>query len=513
MSGWGITLTGKQIKLSDWPFSLGKLVKLSDISKPYWKENKYWVEVKFLPDINLRYERPFTDLTLLIQDEQYQDGLYQKEAKVKTVRLNLKFSESDKPEPYLRIRKSAIDGRFNNFTFGFHYQNNFYVLPQNVILRDILAPDAELLNLLTMFDVKDTKFLHWMENGTFHLNIMSELSHRYSNDNSKLYHIAWLFTNPNIEAMLAQIFENIRSGNGIQFDWGFERLNCEAVYSENSQGTRFIKRITHVAKKISAQEIVVKDVRAGEHETSEDQVKRNHIIQMDAEELHATGSGTFVDMSDWAPNIVTIEYETLPKIKRISLMRDVLNATVGYTAKSTVIGSGHRTTSDRTSEETAPKLIFKQHYKMYEHSPFFEISEALLALQDDNSVIKVESYVAPIYLHAKTGLFRYLKDGVTERRYFAGMIAFMDEKEAVILDLQRDAQNISMLMLISNYKCEWAGIIHEIMQYTVSECKWPTQTLASLANTFFLRINRCNHTDIDCTKLAKKILLKGRGDN
>ena len=42
-----------------------------------------------------------------------------------------------------------------------------------------------------------------------------------------------------------------------------------------------------------------------------------------------------------------------------------------FTDKAVVIGNGHRTTNDRTSEKTVPKLIFSQFDRMHEYSPFY----------------------------------------------------------------------------------------------------------------------------------------------
>ena len=42
-----------------------------------------------------------------------------------------------------------------------------------------------------------------------------------------------------------------------------------------------------------------------------------------------------------------------------------------FTDKAVAIGNGHKTTNDRTSEKTVPKLIFSQHDRMHEYSLFY----------------------------------------------------------------------------------------------------------------------------------------------
>ena len=43
-----------------------------------------------------------------------------------------------------------------------------------------------------------------------------------------------------------------------------------------------------------------------------------------------------------------------------------------FTDKAVVIRNGHRTTNDRTSEKTVPKLIFSQHDRIMSTLPFMK---------------------------------------------------------------------------------------------------------------------------------------------
>ncbi len=504
-------MSGKSFRLSDWPYFPGKAAKLIAISKPYWEGTQYWVNLQFFPNLRDHYKLPFTDLTMLIRDSKYIDGYFQGIDKANTASLDLRFSESKRPIPYPPKENRKLEDQFESYTFGFPFQGNFYVLPLEVLVRDVLAPDGEMLNLITALDMKDKKFLFEMINGVINIKIMSDVPYAYSKNRGKMIHIAWLFSNPMIEKMFTQAFENIRDGNGILFDWCFDRLKCNVTYETNPKGIRFIKSIISFTKKINALEIHVDDPRDSNQEAGEqDESERAKPVPKDAKKLVSHGKGKVGDLGHWAPNPVTVTYESLPKYVREKHSARKARTTSISKDKIAEVGNGRRTTGDHTGQKSIPKLIFKQHDTLNDNSTFSEISEALLALQGNENIEKLpESYIAQMCLHTDTGLFRYLCDGITERCYFAGKITFKDGKEAVVLELEREKRKISMLILISNNKCEWDGVIHEIMRCTVEESgKWPTEILNSLCNSFLLRIDRCKHTNIDSEQLAKKILHK-----
>ncbi len=503
-------MSGKSVRLCNWPYYHGKIAKLISISKPYWVNTQYWVKVRFFPENGVEYELPFTDLTMLIRDGDYTNGYYQEIASTNTAMLNLRFPESSKPKPYPPKERRNLEDEFESYTFGFPYMGHYYVLPLEVLVRDVLAPDGEMLHLMTSLDMKDKKFICKKENGVVRIEVMSDVPYKYSENKEKMMHIAWVFSNPKLEKMLAQAFENIRNGNGILFDWCFDRIKCEVTYQTNTKGIRFIKCITSINKKINAAEVHVDDVRdsISEGET-QGESKRSKVVAKDAEELVSCGKGKTGDLGQWAPNPVVVTYDVLPKYIRKERSSRKPRTITNYKHNAIIIGDGRRTTGDYTGEKSVPKLIFKQHRCLQDDSPFSEVSSALSVLQGEEGIIKVESYLAELSLHADTGLFRYLNDGVTGRCYFAAKIIFKDGKQAVLLDLQRENRNISMLMLISKNGCEWGGFIHEIIKYMVEGSgKWPSDTLYSLRNSFFLNIDRFNHTNIGYERLAKKILSK-----
>ncbi len=500
---------GKPVKLDNWMYSPEKIVTLAAISKPYRRDGRYCVELKFLPENKRPYERLFSDYTLLIKDGKYMNGLFQPEESEKTVHLNLSFTDANKPKPYYNAGKFDNDRRFGRYTFGFSYNGEFYILPLDVLIRDILTPDAELLNILTSFDVKDGKFLHFVENGVFNLQILSDFPRRYVEDDEKIRHLAWLFSNPGIERMLSQTYQNICNGEGILFDWGFDHLKIEAVVRQYN-GKNFIQRITHITKRIQVNEITVNDARDVKYEgEGEYQVNHNRIMIKAGEELSIHGGGASVDMSDWMPNPVEVKYETMPKIVRSQRKKQREKTLITNLGKMAVIGDGRRTTGEPGSEEKVPELIFQQHSTYTYEDEFAYISDVLTIIEKNKLVSEVQSYVAPLNVHTDMGTFRYLSDGQTDRCYFAGKIIFSDGLEAVTLDIQRENRCISMLLIISKNGNTWDGIIHTIMKNTVEESGyWPSDTLAALQNEFHLRIERCKHTTVEAKQRAKNIMFK-----
>lgn len=503
-------LSEKSVRLSNWPYYHGKVAKLVAIGKPYWRGTQYWVKVKFKPEMGIDYSLPLTDLTMLIRDAEYIDGRYQQIESTSIETLNLEFSGGWVPKPHLSKKRRNKADEFESYTFGFKYQRDYYVLPLEVILRDVLAPDAEMLHLLTTLDIRDKKFLTWKDNSVLRIEVMSDVPYKYSKNQEKMMHIAWVYTNPKIEKTFSQIFENIRNGKGILFDWCFNKLKCSVMYKVGHNNIRFVKSITQITKKINVDEVHVDDIRDSKITGDPREKKeRNRIVAQDAEELISCGKGKNGDLSHWAPNPVTISYDVHPKYVRSDQLSRASRTTSSYKDKTVVIGDGRRTTGDYTGDKSIPKLIFKQHSCVQNDSSFPDISNALQLLKGEESIIEVESYSAKLSLHADTGLFRFLDDRISERYYFAGKIKFKDGKEAIMIDLQREKRNISMLMLIAKCPSEWEGIIHEIIKNMIEKSgKWPTHTLWSLRNSYFLYTDRCNHTNVSYDQLAQKILRK-----
>jgi hypothetical protein len=499
----------KPVKLDNWIYSPEKTVTLVSISKPYLNDGIYWVEVRFLPENSKKYERPFSDFTLLIKDGKYKDGIYQLDDNETVVDLNLTFSDTSKPKPFFTTSRVDKDGYFGRYTFGFNYNGEFYVLPLDVLIRDVLAPDAELLNILTSFDILEGKFIHSLEDGVFKLDILSDLPIKYARDDEKIRHLAWLFTNQGIEQMLAEAYKNISEGKGLLFDWNFSRLKFKAVINKHGD-TNFIQKIIHVTKRINAREISVSDsrdaVNVGKGDT---QTNRNRIVVRDGEELTVHGNGAYVDMNNWVPNIVKIEYESMPRIIRIKKKNKRPRNMVDLINKTVVIGNGKRITGELGGEEKIPQLIFQQHSACAYKGVFSAISEALEELQKDQKVSEVQSYVAPLFCRIDLNVSRNHSGSTTVRSYFAGKIIFLDGREAVVLDIQWENRSISMLLLISKACLGWDGILHEIMYNTVAEFgNWPNETLSVLHNEFSIRFERCRHTKTDAKQWAKRIKSK-----
>lgn len=499
-------MPGKPVKFENWIYKKDVKATLIANSKPNLHEGRYWVEAIFLPD-EKKLERPFSDLTLLIKNGVYKDGVYQPKEKEETVELELQFTEDTKPKPFCKTSKHGDE--YERYTFGFDIDGEYYVLPLEVLIRDVLAPDAEILNMLTSLDLREIKFLLWMEDDRFFITLMSDLPRKYGEDDDKIRHLAWLFSNPGIELMLSQTYLNINEGKGICFDWGFDSLKIVAVV-ECNKGKRFIQRITHVRKQIKATEIVVHDKRNIAHENGVGElINRNRTVPKNGEELVTNTSGSCVDLTDWVPNAVEVEYESLPIISRVKHDSNKAKTTTSYTDKTSVLGDGRRTTGEVGGGESIPRLIFKQRSTSAYMGEFSDISDILNELKQYEDVVEIQSSLLTLKLHCEIGAFCYLADGKTERCYFAGKIIFNNKKEAVILDVQRENLKISRLIIISSATCNWDDIIHIIMKNTViGSGKWPKETISNLCNELPLRMERCNHTHSDSKTKANTIYEK-----
>lgn len=502
------------IGFDSWPFEKGERAKLIKISKPF-SENGLWYITAVYLSIKTnkpKFQKHFCgDLHLLIVEAEYIDGIRQDMPKWETVDISLPANLISNKNFAARLIEDKKYHEFDYYTYGINVKQEYYIVPLIEIVRAILAPDVFWLNQITQLDSIDTRVLCNRIGKTMHLNFTADVPVRYVRMDTKIKHAAWLFSNPMIYNMIAHLYHNIRSGNGILFEFLFKKFAFTARI-EKWNGRNYVREIIACKrKKINCSEVIVHHpglVEYDEHDAgsedggqhrkrmSEDSFAGNKML---VSNLTALSNTIDIERDD----TIHSEYASFVKIKRIRVARGI-----GTSAKAQVISdelgeTNNRTTADYGGLDTVPQIEFEHSISEKLEGEFADMYAILGLMAEQPEVVSVKYHIGKLNDHFRFRSICTLEDRITPRQYFIGIIKLKDGREAMLVEIQREKISLTTLLIVSLSATKWNYICHKIIKGLIEKSgTWPDFEGFGFKS---LEVNRFKHTHIEITKREKRI--------
>lgn len=497
-----------RVAFDNWPFEKGERVKLIKISKPYSDKGLWYIDAVYLSAESKRAKRVkryFGDLHLLICGADYIDGKRQDMPGWTTVDIPIskQLINISNLEPYLNEDK-INQKEFNYHTFGFSNKGIYYIIPLHELLRAVLAPDIFWLIQMTLLDSIDTRVAYELDHQQLTMNFFSEVPARYANMDEKIKQAAWVFSNLNIYTMIDQTYHSIMSGNGIKFDFLFHDLHFTAK-AEVRDNKAYVKEITAVkGKKINCDNIIVNHAGfvAYEDDSTEKEkkwtpVERGNGDKSLVSDKTAKSNKLDIDQCESAGS----EYISFVKIKRIKTKRSGGTKVSSATIPRDVDGNNKRTTADTGGLDAVPQLEFEN--KIDEKLPgdFAEIIAILSLMEDRDEVVSIGYHIGELNDHYQFRSVCTLNDGITPRKYLAAQIKLADDKEAMLIEVEK--RNLTTRIFISTISQDWNLICHKIMKrFIESSGSW-----SDIEDFEFKELDVCKfkHTNSDVGQREKRM--------
>ncbi|WP_331446048.1 Tn7-like element transposition protein TnsE [Natranaerobius thermophilus] len=480
------------------------------ISKPYKKENRWYIDALFYSHKTKRVRLDIARLLRLHLGGTYKDGEFIGFESAIEMDISIPNSviKNRKITPFLN--KDKYNKEFDYYTFGIPYKDHFIVIPIIELVRAVLLPDTFWMNQVTQLDALDTSFVSSMSSEVLQVQFDPSINVSYVKLNEKINHLAWIMTNSNIFNMIAELYNNVSNGQGFLFDFGFTSLNMQ-VMAEQVGNKIFVKQIKSFrGKKIKTQKIEVSHPKLYKNSPSNetrDQYHKTIKISGDDKVLDASKDGSYKDQDIVDENISKSEYTNYVKITRNKIPKKSKKPIETVeTAKLYKEDSNSRTTSDLGGKEVVPQLEFLNNFQFLNINDFDEINQVLDLINERGNVVSVQRLVGKLKDHWSYGSFCDLKDGKKERRYLLGKITLSNGTEAVLIEIEREDRALTTLMLVSEKTANWNKICHVVLKGLVKNSgSWSAEVINKIKTTYGIREHRFKHTRTDIHKKEKRI--------
>jgi len=500
------------IGFDSWPFEKGEKAKLMSFSKPYLDMGQWYVDAGYLSVVTnkAKFIKHFLgDVHLLVAGANYIDGIRQDMPNWETAEISLTANVMATKKIEARLIENKKDNRFNYYTFGIGYNKEYYIIPLAEIVRVILAPDIFWLNQMTLLDSIDTRILYDHDGDVLNLNFSTDVPVRYVKMDTKIKHMAWLFSNPMIYNMINQLYHNIQSGNGILFDFLFKELEITIKFEKWNDKNYVREIIACKGKKILCSEIIVHHPGVVEYEEDDNnsgddgQCKRRTPLGDD------DGVKSLVSNLAATPNTIDVaqddsmqyEYSSVVKIERVKTARSGSTSKMAQTQVDNDAGSNKRTTADAGGLETAPQLEFEHKISEKLEGVFADMLAVLRLMKERAEVRSIGYHIGELNDHFKGRSVCTLDDGLTPRKYLVGQIKLADSKEAILIEVEKAI--LTTRMFVSDVSQDWNLICDKIIKGFIEKSgSWP-----DIGDFDFkeLEVNKFKHTNADVIQKEKRI--------
>lgn len=510
-----MTNKGK-VKFKYWPFVQGERVKLIRISKPYQNSNNRWlIDGLFYSKASHSYKSLQCDIATL--PALHFNGLYVDGEFIEyesTVEMEISLSATDLEGKIINpfCKKYEHNPKFDYYTFGLSYNNNFLIIPLIEIVRAILAPDVFWMHRIAQLDTLDTLFINEVNSeGVLHINCDSEMSLSYIESNPKIWHLSWILTNPNIYKMVNALHHNIVKGNGFLFLFDFSSLDM-VVLAEKWDKNIFVREIRVFRnKQINANAIDIKHPKLKKRIlTNEIQEKPSTTIKtgknsndydLDSDKTGFHSEPDFVSYDHLAKS----GYTTKVEIKRHRQNEESpTSVETEETIKKYKEDDNTRTTAETGGSDRVPQLEFNNFDNINEEI-FAEINSIFELIKEREDVRAAQKTIGTLKSHKNPSKFSKLLNG-SPRKYFVGIIILNNGKEAILIELEGEQYALATLMLVSDNNIgqdKISEICHQIFE-SIS-ISWPSEILDIITKNNNLKEYRYNHTKVDIAIKANKI--------
>jgi len=499
-----------RIGFYNWPFEEGEKAKLIKISKPYSVEGLWYVNAVYLSDTSKRtkqYKHYFGDSHLLIYGADYVDGRRQDMSNWANINIHIsKYAiRYRRPKPYLNEDK-IHQHQFDYYTFGINNEGTYYIIPLHELLRAALAPDVFWLNQVTLLDSIDTRVIYENDSNDLRMTFLSDVPTKYVNMDQKIKHAAWVFSNPNIYEMINQIYQSIRNGEGVKFDFLFDELHFKAKVELRDNRVYVKEIVSFDGKRINCSNIFVHHAGLVEYErefngkekkwTPVERTEKDKALMSDK-----TAAKDTIDLNNDFD--VQSEYSSFVKIKRI---RGKETSGTNITSKTIPInlgGKSKRTTADFGGLDTVPQLEFAYQLNGKSEGLFDEIFTILNLMQCREEVVSTGYHIGELNSHFRFRSICTLANEITSRKYIAVKLRLQDGQEAMLIEVERENLSLTTLMLVSNASQMWNLICHKILKGLIKKSgSWPDIEEFGFEQ---LEVYRYKHTNAAVSQREKRI--------
>jgi hypothetical protein len=167
--------------------------------------------------------------------------------------------------------------------------------------------------------------------------------------------------------------------------------------------------------------------------------------------------------------------------------------------------SGKRSTAEAGGLGMVTALEFKNLESISNVSVFAKMFEVLHKIRSMDIIESVDCEVVNLQNFRKWGAFITLDDGLTPRNCLIARIV-SESKCSVLIDMQRESNSISTLLLVGNRAIQFDNIVNGIIKGSIHKSgSWPEDLLNDMANTFHIEIFHFKHTNADSETMARRI--------
>ncbi len=505
---------GKQkLKLKNWPFEKGGKAQLIWIGEPFKENNKWMIDTYFSDGKSTKKViQDWANIHFLSIDKYYVDGdlrsgeIIDTAGIMSTIDIDLcgimpKYNEGD-----WNIAKSNYKSKSK--TFNFWKNNVLYTVPIVEIVRAVLAPNTFMLNTILYNDVWEDYFTYDIQDRRLQIDFSNEYKTSYLK--SEYYnHLAWMISNDEILKMCNEIGYNILSQGNLRFDFNMTNFNIKARVKKNKHGFTIMEIVKINLKEINVDEIEIY------HPSFEDRKKSDEAKLRTYTYLNNKSDDRIVDnKTDGANNfdesineeLITHEYINMPKVKKEKTRIGNLRISEDNNTKKYILEDNTlRTTGDSGGPKVARGLQFANISEIREQGELKEFIQVLRLLEKRSDIQSVEIIIGELPQGRK---FSILNDGITKRKYAIGKLVMSDDTECSLIEVERDGNVLSTLILKVNILVNWERIYSILLLELVNKSgKWSNSIIKKFIK-MGITVMRNKHIQKDINEKEEQIYKK-----
>lgn len=505
----------KIVRLKEWPFGQDEKTKLIWIGEPS-KENKKWVVKVYFRSITRQETKgivvDWPTIHFFSMGKVYSNGIInQAEVEEGTFIIDVNLDNTyaqynERPWDIQGTKETGISR-----TFNFKKDNKLYIIPSIEIIRGVLGIDSFTLRLMLSMDVMSEYFVYEVEDNVLKIYFSNEYNKNLLS-NEKLYHLAWIITNNQVKSMFCQVSSNYRVGENESCKFEFKLNEFSIRARVKIKGTKvFIREILVLKeKRILIGQLLIEHPMLGGMCVTKGIKKREYITYSytKSEELKVEkdvdGSTKGIEMI--SSNSIIHSYTVKPAIRKKGIEDEPKRVLSDSTTKQYFHDDkGRRAFGEEGGENIVRGLEFKSLKEIQMDGQCEVFIQVMRLLKEEPKIKNIEVLTNKLN-EIKMGRFAFLENGITPRKYILCKIIMEDEKERVVIEIEREKKSLSTLILKSNKKKNWEKVIIRLLYGLIKNTgTWQKYDIEQLSYDEEIEIKRKKHLDNDLKKEVEKM--------
>ena len=465
-------MNNKFIKLTNWPFKNNEKAKLVWIGEPFSQNKKWVVKVYFRSIIKRETKVIIVDwptIHFLSVGKTYCDGIINQsecEEDSKIIDINLDGIEAIYNEREWYIHGTNEKGVSR--TFNFKKEKNLYIIPSIEIIRGILGIDSFTLRLLLSIDAIENYFTYEIESNVLKLYFTNEYNTKLLTK-EKLCHIAWILTNINVLKMFNEISNSYSIGGlkNFKFNFHLDTLNLKARIKQK-ENRIFIQELLELKnKKINVREIQVEHPMLSSIQVVGSPKRREFITYTHSKheeiQLETKIDGASKGLDLIKSNQIIHYYDISPVIFKNGLEKEYRRIQGDENTKQYFHDDkGKRTLGDIEGERKLKGLEFVKPQDVHITGELNEFIQIIKLLERKSDIEKIDVLIDNLPI-GNGGKFARLDDEYTPRKYIFCKIIMKDNRERMLIEVERENKALSTLILKADREQIWERICIELL--------------------------------------------------